>query len=109
MDTGGRIINSSTRNIFTMDGKATSRDVTLLYVILFRNLSFPFNHLLISAAPVNNLVEYETRTFYRSRGENKSPFQGWPNDEKDKLWQDSYYREDDSLLREKLQNPRPTS
>ncbi|RAH46174.1 oxidase ustYa family protein [Aspergillus brunneoviolaceus CBS 621.78] len=47
--------------------------------------------LTSQTAPVNPLVEYETRTFYRSRGDNKSPFQGWPDDEKDRLWLESYH------------------
>lgn len=44
-------------------------------------------------APVNHLVKYEAHQFNRSRGDDKTPFQGWPSDEIDRTWQDSYLRE----------------
>ncbi|RWA09506.1 hypothetical protein EKO27_g5598 [Xylaria grammica] len=41
-------------------------------------------------SPANDIVEYEHHVFDRSRGEDKTPFQGWPSDEIDKTWQDAY-------------------
>ncbi|KAI1184162.1 hypothetical protein F5B17DRAFT_413218 [Nemania serpens] len=41
-------------------------------------------------SPVNHLVEYIPHKFNRSRGEDKTPFQGWPNDEIDRTWAESY-------------------
>lgn len=43
-------------------------------------------------APANEQVEYVFHQFQRSRGEDKTPFQGWPTDDIDKVWQDSYVR-----------------
>ncbi|KAI1119425.1 hypothetical protein F5Y14DRAFT_395250 [Nemania sp. NC0429] len=41
-------------------------------------------------SPVNHLVDYIPVQFNRSRGEDKTPFQGWPNDEIDRTWSESY-------------------
>ncbi|KAJ6437215.1 slyX domain-containing protein [Purpureocillium lavendulum] len=41
-------------------------------------------------SPANHLVEYVTRKFNRSRGDDKTPFQGWPTDEIDQTWAESY-------------------
>ncbi|KAI8627966.1 hypothetical protein F5Y19DRAFT_160058 [Xylariaceae sp. FL1651] len=41
-------------------------------------------------SPVNHLVEYVPRKFQRGRGEDKTPYQGWPSDEIDRQWEESY-------------------
>ncbi|GJN83104.1 hypothetical protein PLIIFM63780_006652 [Purpureocillium lilacinum] len=41
-------------------------------------------------SPANHLVEYNTLKFNRSRGDDKTPFQGWPTDEIDQTWADAY-------------------
>ncbi|KAL3961285.1 hypothetical protein ACCO45_002808 [Purpureocillium lilacinum] len=41
-------------------------------------------------SPANHLVEYDTLKFNRSRGDDKTPFQGWPTDEIDQTWADAY-------------------
>ncbi|KAI0968524.1 hypothetical protein F4678DRAFT_482107 [Xylaria arbuscula] len=41
-------------------------------------------------SPVNHLVEYIPIKFNRSRAADKTPFQGWPNDEIDRTWLESY-------------------
>ncbi|KAE8378327.1 hypothetical protein BDV26DRAFT_281127 [Aspergillus bertholletiae] len=50
-------------------------------------------------SPVQD-IEFEETRFYRSRGEDKSPYQGWPTDEIDQLWQDSYINGLNSYLYE---------
>lgn len=44
----------------------------------------------LALAPVNHLVEYVPTQFKRSRGEDKTLYQGWPSDEIDRQWEDSY-------------------
>ncbi|KAI9038103.1 oxidase ustYa family protein [Aspergillus affinis] len=67
-------------------------------------------------SPVEREIEFETKRFYRSRGGDKSPYQGWPSDEIDQLWKDSYVRglntyvtadEAGPLLEETLRVPVP--
>ncbi|KAF7865303.1 hypothetical protein EAF04_006280 [Stromatinia cepivora] len=41
-------------------------------------------------SPGNQLVEYKLKRFYRSRGDDLSPYQGWPDDDKDRLWLEAY-------------------
>ncbi|KAI0969597.1 hypothetical protein F4678DRAFT_473799 [Xylaria arbuscula] len=41
-------------------------------------------------SPVNHLIEYVPRKFQRSRGDDKTPYQGWPSDEIDRQWEESY-------------------
>ncbi|KAK4455394.1 hypothetical protein QBC34DRAFT_389824 [Podospora aff. communis PSN243] len=41
-------------------------------------------------SPANHVVEYITRRFNRSRGDDKTPFQGWPSDEVDQQWASLY-------------------
>ncbi|KAH0528012.1 hypothetical protein TsFJ059_002926 [Trichoderma semiorbis] len=41
-------------------------------------------------SPVNDLVEYVPHLFNRSRGEDKTKFQGWPTDEIDDNWASLY-------------------
>ncbi|PMD49118.1 uncharacterized protein K444DRAFT_511631, partial [Hyaloscypha bicolor E] len=41
-------------------------------------------------APLNDLVEYIPHRFNRSRGADKTPFQGWPTDEIDRTWLSAY-------------------
>lgn len=41
-------------------------------------------------SPANEYVEYVPHVFQRSRGDDKTPFQGWPTDEIDRTWQKSY-------------------
>lgn len=60
---------------------------TSLCIILLTTLCLPNS---LSIAPANHLVEYIPVKFNRSRGEDKTPFQGWPNDEIDRTWTESY-------------------
>ncbi|KAF4625988.1 hypothetical protein G7Y89_g12180 [Cudoniella acicularis] len=46
-------------------------------------------------SPANDDVQYLHQKFTRSRGEDKSPYQGWPNDDIDALWRAQYF---DGLL-----------
>ena len=41
-------------------------------------------------APAQGAIEYDTKVFYKSFGDDLSPYQGWPDDEKDKLWDALY-------------------
>lgn len=41
-------------------------------------------------SPVNGLVEYITYKFNRGRGRDKTPFQGMPTEENDRLWSELY-------------------
>ena len=41
-------------------------------------------------SPANDAVEYEFKQFNRSRGVDKTPWQGWPSDEIDQMWNDLY-------------------
>lgn len=41
-------------------------------------------------SPANEEVEYLEKRFNRSRGTDKSEFQGWPNDEIDEYWRRHY-------------------
>ncbi len=43
-----------------------------------------------STAPADESVEYHDVVFNKAFGDNKSPYQGWPDDKKDKLWEDMY-------------------
>lgn len=41
-------------------------------------------------SPANDKVQYLHKQFTRSRGEDKSPYQGWPSDDIDALWKAQY-------------------
>ena len=45
-----------------------------------------------TTAPGNTIVEYIPHKFNRSRGADKTLFQGWPTDQIDQTWYDSYVR-----------------
>ena len=41
-------------------------------------------------APAEEASEYSPVIFSQAFGRDSSPYQGWPNDEQDRLWQDLY-------------------
>lgn len=44
----------------------------------------------MATAPAQDAIEYHQKVFHKSFGDDLSPYQGWPDDEKDKLWNDLY-------------------
>jgi hypothetical protein len=46
--------------------------------------------LLTFAAPANEAVRYRDVTFAAAFGTDISPYQGWPDDHKDEIWEDLY-------------------
>jgi hypothetical protein len=46
--------------------------------------------IFLIIAPAHEAIEYETRSFRRGFQNDTSPYQGWPNDESDALWEEMY-------------------
>jgi hypothetical protein len=41
-------------------------------------------------APAQEAIKYEAKVFYKAFETELSPYQGWPDDEKDRMWEDMY-------------------
>jgi hypothetical protein len=52
--------------------------------------SFATSSNELESAPAQVAVEYETRTFKRGFQNDTTPYQGWPTDEIDTLWEELY-------------------
>ncbi|EGX90076.1 hypothetical protein CCM_06496 [Cordyceps militaris CM01] len=57
-----------------------------------RSTDFDFN------TPAYEAIEYVPRVFTKAFLDDQSPYQGWPDDEKDQLWQNMYSKAADRLV-----------
>lgn len=46
--------------------------------------------LICLLAPAEEAVKYVPRRFLAAFGKETSPYQGWPTDEQDQMWEDMY-------------------
>jgi hypothetical protein len=45
----------------------------------------------LDLAPARDTIEYEVKVFQKGFLDDTSPYQGWPDDEKDQLWEKLYW------------------